>query len=121
MNYILSRSLENKEIQCFSSEILVVESQKLCNQGLKAFQDSNFEFALRLLEKSIRINPSNELSYWNLARIYGMKNERVKALEFYQNTGKLLGDRKLRKKWIEERDDFRKSHKVPNEPLQIRY
>ncbi|TFG19193.1 MAG: methyltransferase domain-containing protein [Promethearchaeota archaeon] len=120
-SYLLSTTPQVSDIACFSVELLGLESQKLCNQAMKAFQKADLTMAQDILETSIRVNPSNELAYWNLARIYGIKKNHRRALEYYHMTGSLLKNSKWEKLWRTERDQFRKNHLVPKEPLQIRY
>ncbi len=120
-SYLLSTTPNISDVSCFCFEFLALESQKLCNQAMKAFQESELPIAQDILEIAIRVNPSNELAYWNLARIHGVNNNHRKALEYYEMTGNLLKNSKWENTWRTERDHFRKNHIVPKEPLQIRY
>jgi len=120
-SYLQTTTSQLSDISCFCIELLVLESQKLCNQAMKAFQESDLTKARGIFETAIRVNPSNELAYWNLARIHGNNNNRRRAIEYYQLAGNLLRRSKWEKLWRTEREQFRKNHEVPNEPLQIRY
>jgi predicted SAM-dependent methyltransferase len=105
----------------FSIEYVTLESQKFCNKGIKKFQIQELIAAKKLFELAIRTNPSNEIAYWNLSRIYGIEKQRRNALEHYQITRDLVQDKRMRKMLIFEVTSYQKTYENPKNPLQIRY
>ena len=121
LSYIFGTTQLDSDIPCFSIEYLMVESQKLCNKALKLFQEMKLEAAIDVFRQTLRVNPANELAYWNLARIYGMKKKKHYSLEYYQIAQKLMREKTQKRIIWKEAEKFRKTHYIPEIPVQIRY
>ncbi len=119
-SYILS--IDNPlRIDYFCLESLTLESQRICNAAMRLFHKRTIEDALGKFVLSIKINPSNEVAYWNLARIYSLSNDYRKSIDSYKKALEMITERKLRKKLLQELDNYLSTRQSPTEPIQIRY
>ena len=107
----------------FSPEIVVLESLRLANQGLKAFSNGDYEIARKRFSLSLKYNPSNIVALWNISRVLILQKEhKEKILDYYKRTrNNTFGSlkRKVKKEmkmYLENRIS-----KINLKPLQLRF
>jgi len=95
LSYI--RSLDLADIKIFDFQIIQLKARELFNQGVKEFHNANFSKALNLFLKSVKINPDNPLSYWNVARLKVILNYETEKIENdYKNSLFLVSDKNIK-------------------------
>ena len=60
---------EARDIPALALELLMMESRKELNLGVRSFADGMHEEAETHLELAARMNPGSSLAHWNLARL----------------------------------------------------
>lgn len=118
LSYI--EELNSADIKIFDSQIIQLKARELFNQGVKEFHNRNFSKAFNLFLKSVKINPVNPLSYWNVARLKIILNYNVAEIaEDYKNILSLTKDKNTQKKLTLELNNVinKGSNSVPQMPI----
>jgi predicted SAM-dependent methyltransferase len=86
-----SKKIQEENHNDFFSNVglQVISSRKLA-LGLKAFGAYALEEAISLIQDAIRFNHDSTLAFWNLARIFGLKENKEKMLQYYSTVRNLL-------------------------------
>lgn len=74
----------------FAEEIIKKESEILFRQGIKEFTQKNYDNAIIKIKTAIALERNNLLFFWNLARLYQLKNTKSASKKNYDSTIKLL-------------------------------
>jgi SAM-dependent methyltransferase len=77
-------------VDYFSSVGLEIVSNKKLALGLKAFGLGEIEKAVDLLHDAVRLNHDSIIAFWNLARLFALKQNREKMNQYYSTVRKLL-------------------------------
>ncbi len=118
------KSLKPELRPFFSPEVIVLESLRLANQGLKAFSNADFEKARKHFSLSLKYNPSNVVASWNISRVLILQKEsKEKILDYYEQTKQNITLGSLRRKVKKELKMYleNKISKINLKPLQLRY
>lgn len=108
----------------FSPEIIVLESLRLANQGLKAFSNGDYEIAKKRFSLSLKYNPSNIVALWNISRVLILQKEhKEKILDYYKRTRNNITFGSLKRKVKKEMKMYleNKISKINLKPLQLRF
>ena len=108
----------------FSPEIIVLESLRLANQGLKAFSNGDYEIARKRFSLSLKYNPSNMVALWNISRILILQKEhKEKILDSYKRTMNNITFGSLKRKVKKEMKMYLENRisKINLKPLQLRF
>jgi len=122
LNYIAS--LYPEDIEIFDFQVILLKARELFNRGVKEFYKKNFLKALSLFLESVKINPKNPLSYWNMARLKVILNYEVEEIENdYRNVLFFTPDKKIKRKIMMELNNVLKqrSNLVPKNPIPEGY
>jgi len=74
----------------FAEEIIQTESEILFRQGIKEFTQKNYDNAIIKIKTAITLERNNLLFFWNLARLYQLKNAKSAGKKNYDSAIKLL-------------------------------
>ncbi len=121
--YNFFETLERNEYDYFCFELVNILSLRASNQGLKYFSNKNYEQAKELFFETLRMQPIDPVSNWNLARLTRNSESKEKLLIFY-NQAKMNIFRRKEKKQIKREIHLLKNGKekqIPLEPIQIRF
>lgn len=96
-NYAVQYSLKNRSRKnttslsiFFSEEIIKKESDIIFQQGIKEFTQKNYDNAIIKIKTAITLERNNLLFFWNLARLYQLKNAKSTSKKNYDSAIKLL-------------------------------
>ncbi len=93
--YLLTGGTE--QVGYFSPEIITICALKHFNQGVKAFSMQDFDHARDHFLHTLKLDPTNALVYWNLARLsIQSKTKRENVQEYYYLAIEQIKKRKLR-------------------------
>jgi predicted SAM-dependent methyltransferase len=87
-------SHENK-IDFFSKKIIMLKSNRFFQIGVKKFILGNYKESINMFNKSICFHGGQYLSYWNLARLNRIKNNKKDANTNYKNVSDLIDSLKI--------------------------
>ncbi|MCK4877254.1 MAG: tetratricopeptide repeat protein, partial [Candidatus Heimdallarchaeota archaeon] len=116
-------SLERNSNEFFAIEIINIQSLRLANQGIRAFEKENFLDAKKLLEESLRMNPSNIVANLNLARLLRRIDHNLDEIShFYEFVLSNLSNRRIKMKISNEYQLIllNKEKKEDLRPIQLR-
>jgi len=122
LNYIAS--LYPEDIKIFDFQVILIKAREFFNQGVKEFYKRNFPEALNLFLESVKINPKNPLSYWNMARLKIILNcEREKIENDYKNAMFLTLNKNIKNEIKLELNNFsnKRLNLVPKHPIPEDY
>jgi predicted SAM-dependent methyltransferase len=117
-------SLNPVDIKIFDFQVIQLKARELFNQGIKQFCKGNFLEALDLFSESVKINPANPLSYWNMARLKVILNFGVEKIENeYKKSLFLTSDKNIKKEIEREVNNVlnKRSNLVPKIPVSEDY
>ncbi|MHA1407978.1 MAG: tetratricopeptide repeat protein [Candidatus Heimdallarchaeaceae archaeon] len=116
-------SLEKSELDYFCFEQVDILSLKATNLGLKFFSKGNFEKAKELFLESLRFQPSNPVSNWNLARLLRDAEDTERVLSYYTQALQNIISRKHKKDIRQEMKNLKSGNGklIPLEPIEIRF
>ena len=121
--YDFFESLDRSEYHYFCFEQVNILSLRTSNQGLKYFSNKNFDKAKELFLETLRMQPYDPVSNWNLARLSKDTENKEKLLMYYKQAIMNVLSRK-HKKNIRKEIKLLKNDNVkliPLEPIQIRF
>ena len=113
-------SLPPLDIPVFNFYYVQLEGRILFNRGVKYFHKRKFREAVEYFRNSIRINPENSLSYWNLARLGVILGEDAGSiLEKFGKASKIITDKRISGILASEMEVYRGKgpKKISREPL----
>ncbi|NPD88875.1 MAG: methyltransferase domain-containing protein [Asgard group archaeon] len=116
-------SLEQNSNEFFSIEIINIQSLRLANQGIRAFEKEIFVEAKKLLEESLRMNPSNIEANLNLARLLRKLDHNPNQISnLYEFVLSDLSNRRIKRKIRKEYQLIllNKEKKEELSPIQLR-
>ena len=122
-NFSYLLSLPKEEVEYFSLEVSNLCSIKLTNQGIKSFSKNNLKKASQMFLDALKYDPTNGLTYWNLARLSIQLNERnEKIKQYYMLAATNIGNKKRKKDIKQEMRDYLRNEGTFNkiDPIQIR-
>jgi len=116
-------SLDKNEFDYFCFEQVDILSLKTTNLGLKYFSNGNLEKAKELFLEALKLQPSDPVSSWNLARLLKDSKDKERVLSYYKLAISNIITRKHKKK-IRQEIKYLKNGKgkaIPLEPIEIRF
>ena len=78
------------KIDFFSFKLIMLKSNDFFQKGIKEFNKENYKKSIELFESSESLFRNQILTYWNLARLYFLINDKKTSEENYNNALKLL-------------------------------
>ncbi len=112
--------LNPRYIALFDLSIVLQEAQKSFSAGVKAFSMKDLAEAESRLTESLRINPSNSLARWNLARISAVSGRSPEVVgRHYRDTLDLMPGVAIRKKVESELNRFSDGRAEANEMTPV--
>lgn len=121
-NYLLT--LPKAEVRFFSMEAVNQRSIKITNQGIKTFSHNNLKKANEMFLDALKYDPTNGITYWNLARLSIQLNERKEKIkQYYMLAAANIGNKKRRIDIKQEMRDYLRNKGIFNkiDPIQIRH
>lgn len=73
-----------------TEEIIQKEADIVFRQGLKVFTQKNYDNAIKKIKAAIKLERNNLLFFWNLARLYQLKNMKPTSKKAYDAAIKLV-------------------------------
>ncbi len=110
--------LDEYDIDIFDLKIILSEAKKEFNKGVRDFVGGKYERAMNHFVTSAKMNYSNPLTHWNLARLYSiLEKGKIMIDKEYQTVLDSIGDKDIRCTVKKEIGSWEGNGKVPNEPL----
>jgi len=81
---------EDINLDFFSAKLIMLESNKFFQLGIKEFNKENYKNAVENFERSATLFRNQILTYWNLGRLYFILNDKERGKENYKNALILL-------------------------------
>lgn len=122
LSYIAN--LEPTDLLIFDFDLVFLEAKELFNLGVKQFHKKDFTKAMNTFLQSSKINPSNPLVYWNIARLNCiLKSGNHIIIDNYEKALKLIKNRESRVKIETELQQIKEGKKelIPKEPISEDY
>ena len=121
--YNFIESVEKSEYDYFCFELVNILSLRKSNQGLRYFSNKNFEKAKELFLETLKLQPYDPVSNWNLARLLKNSENKEKLLIYYKQAKMNALSREHKKKIKKEIHLLKKGNEklIPLEPIQIRF
>jgi len=121
--YHFIESLDKTDYNYFCFEQVNILSLRTSNQGLRHFSKGNFEKAKELFLETLRFQPYDPVSNWNLARLSKDSGNKEKLLMYYKQAKINVLSRKHQKKIRKEIKLLKNGNEklIPLEPIQIRF
>ena len=121
--YNFIESVERSEYDYFCFELVDILSLRKSNQGLRYFSNKNFEKAKELFLETLKLQPYDPISNWNLARLLKNSENKEKLLIYYKQAKMNALSREHKKKIKKEIHLLKNSNEklIPLEPIQIRF
>ena len=82
--------IEEINIDFFSEKLVMLEANKLFQKGIKEFNLSKFGEAINYFEKSSKMFRDQILTYWNLGRLYMLRDDKKNAKSYYEKSLSLI-------------------------------
>ncbi|MFH1127107.1 MAG: methyltransferase domain-containing protein [archaeon] len=108
------------DIVLFNRHVIELQARILFNRAVKQFSKKNHHESLELFRGSIKLNPQNPLSYWNIARLAMILDHQTESiLEGYENALLAIKDKKIKNLIKKEFDQYttNKIQIIPKEPI----
>ncbi len=113
--------LDNYDTEIFDIKIILTEAKKKYNLGVKRFERKDFEKAYQYFKESVRLNPANPLTHWNLGRLKCILGKSRNPIEKeYESVLHSLQEGKVRQKAGREFERYKAQKRVPSRPVPWR-
>lgn len=103
------------KIDFFSEQMLIMKANLLFRQGAKEFILKNYKKAINKFEDSIKLHRDQILSYWNLARLYKLSNDKEQSKIYYKNTIDILKRLDIKNKTAIKKSIENEINKTPHQ------
>jgi len=118
LSYVLG--LPPEEIQILDFGLIMMESRRWFNVGLKAFDGMRLEEAREAFRKSALMSPGNPYLYWNLARVeHATRSNLTVILNLYDEALGKLHLKDVRHDIQREKDALIRGMSPPAMPVQV--
>jgi len=121
--YNFIESLDKSDYNYFCFEQVNILFLRTSNQGLRYFSNKNFEKAKELFLETLKLQPYDPVSNWNLARLSINSENKENLLLYYKQAIMNVSSRKHKKQIRKEVKLLKNGNckLIPLEPIQIRF